>query len=512
MRILTLFFLFLLPTFHLLASERILKADFRNRPPEMFVNESSISGPLKDILEAAAKQIEYKVKWRVAPFSKSLEGLNNGSVDIVPRTIRNKEREAFINYLGPISIQRKDIRFLVRKGKEKTTNRYEDIQNLRIGAKSKTAYFSKFDRDTSLKKVLIDSDEKLAGLLAENKVDAIIVLDQAPLEKAFEKRQFKNYDYALYRHAQSIGNYFGMSKKSSQKHIFLQLNQILLDMVANGQIDDIYKKYGITRELSDNNPNNLTEVEKSWLKDNPGPYRVHNELAWPPFNYNENGKPTGYSIEYMDLLARKLGLQIEYISGPDWNGFLDMMRTDQLDIMLNIAQTQDRLKYLHFTKPFVNNSIVIITRKGNESIRSLGDLVGKSVSLPKGFFQQEILEKSYPDIKLHLVNGQNEALQAVTAGIVDATIGELAVQNYLIAKGLLTNLKIAAVIPGDMMSRDLRLAVRKDQKILRDILQKGINGINQAEFLLLQKKWFGDTSQKTESKENDIKLTDEEVT
>ena len=82
----------------------------------------------------------------------------------------------------------------------------------------------------------------------------------------------------------------------------------------------------------------LTMEEKVWLREHPK-IRVHNEMDWPPFNFNENGRPQGLSIDYMNLVASTAGLQVEYISGPTWQQFLDMTRSDELDVMLNINQT-----------------------------------------------------------------------------------------------------------------------------------------------------------------------------
>ena len=89
----------------------------------------------------------------------------------------------------------------------------------------------------------------------------------------------------------------------------------------------------------------LTDAEQSWLKQNPV-IRVHNEKDWPPFNYFEYGRPRGLSIDYMDLVAKNLGLDVKYITGPSWNEFLEMVKRKELDVMLNIVKTEDRQKYL----------------------------------------------------------------------------------------------------------------------------------------------------------------------
>jgi hypothetical protein len=62
----------------------------------------------------------------------------------------------------------------------------------------------------------------------------------------------------------------------------------------------------------------LSVAEKAWLEVHPV-IRVHNEMSWPPFNFNIKTKPMGYSIDYMNLLAENLGIKIEYISGHGSN-------------------------------------------------------------------------------------------------------------------------------------------------------------------------------------------------
>lgn len=75
----------------------------------------------------------------------------------------------------------------------------------------------------------------------------------------------------------------------------------------------------------------LTELQRKWLHDefktvNPGRIsltpkeeafieahpiiRVHNEQNWAPFNFYEHGEAVGFSIDYMNMLAKRIGLPI----------------------------------------------------------------------------------------------------------------------------------------------------------------------------------------------------------
>ncbi len=233
------------------AEENILRADFRHRPPEMIIEGKNRLGPLKDIIEEAAKKIGYKIKWRNAPFPRSLEDLKNGVIDILPRTVRIEEREKFINYLGPIGYQEKNILFLVKKGQENLINRYEDLKGLKIAVKRKAAYFKRFDEDTTLNKQGLRDDDNMVQMFDLGRFDTMAVLDPASLEKAMATYNITNYAYANYKHIQNSGNYYGMSKKSSNVGIYHQLNESLLNMAKSGEITKIYRRYGVQPPFQD---------------------------------------------------------------------------------------------------------------------------------------------------------------------------------------------------------------------------------------------------------------------
>jgi len=126
------------------SAEKVLLADYRPRPPEMVVDEKTghFSRPLIDILEEAAHKVGYSIKWRQAPFQRSLKELELGVIDVVPRVVLDEERKAFVAYLGPIGYQEKDIVFLVRKGQENLISSYEDLKKITIGVKQDAFYLT----------------------------------------------------------------------------------------------------------------------------------------------------------------------------------------------------------------------------------------------------------------------------------------------------------------------------------------------------------------------------------
>jgi len=260
-----------------------------------------------------------------------------------------------------------------------------------------------------------------------------------------------------------------------------------------------------TNSLGQDTPLRLTTEEYAWLKDHPV-IRVHNETDWPPFNFAENGTPKGYSIDFMNLVAKKAGLEVDYITGPTWNDFLGMMKHGDLDVMLNIVKTSERKKYLLFTPHYAINPNTILCRR-EAGYEKLEQLFGKIVSIPKGFFYEEILTRDYPQITILTVKNTLESMKAVSFGKADAAFGELAVFNYLLGKHMMTELMVA----GEVKTEDpelalLNMATRKDLPHLATILTKGIRAITTGEKKALQVRWLGQTEAETPK----IDLTSEE--
>jgi polar amino acid transport system substrate-binding protein len=245
----------------------------------------------------------------------------------------------------------------------------------------------------------------------------------------------------------------------------------------------------------------LTSEEQLFLVAHPT-LRVHNETNWPPFNFAIAGRPSGFSIDYMNLLASRLGIDVEYVTGPTWDQFLQMIRAADIDVMLNIIKTSQRDTFLLFTAPYLEMSAGIYVHEGTPEITSLEDLAGKTVALARGFYTQELLERYYPEIKLKLFDDMQQTLEAVAYGQADATLGKISVVKYLIERNFITNVKLAGQVKDERFNSNLRLAVSKENPLLRDILQKAMGLISEQEMIALRRKW----SSYTESVTGDRKM------
>lgn len=243
----------------------------------------------------------------------------------------------------------------------------------------------------------------------------------------------------------------------------------------------------------------LAAAELAWVRDHPV-LRVSNEMDWPPFDFNKEGQPQGYSIDLLNLIAKRIGFKLEYTYGPSWNELQEMVRQKELDIVHSLNRSRFREQFLLFTKPYISTQTVIVTSKSNRSIQDISGLKGKTIAVIEGYHQKEVLHQRIQGVKYVVVNSPLEALKSVAAGNADATIRFNCVANYLIHHHMLTNLRLAGQfsLQEDNL-QDLFFGVRNDWPMLRQILQKGLDSISREEVNQLKQKWFILSGQPTQA-------------
>jgi polar amino acid transport system substrate-binding protein len=204
---------------------------------------------------------------------------------------------------------------------------------------------------------------------------------------------------------------------------------------------------------------NLTDKERDFLKKHPV-ITAHNEADYPPYNFFAEGKAKGFSIDYLNLLADRLGIKVKYISGYTWSEYMEMARNNQIDVMLNIMRTPQREKFLHFTQPYAGTKKAIFAN--DSTIQTLRDLSGKTVSVIRGYFMQHFLEAYHPDIKLKLEKDARSCIASVKDNSSSATVGSSGIMSYLMKENKLY-LAYGHLIKDRRLSLDLNIATSSAQ-------------------------------------------------
>ncbi len=148
---------------------------------------------------------------------------------------------------------------------------------------------------------------------------------------------------------------------------------------------------------------------------------IATEGTWSPWTYHdESGKLTGYDIEVGRLIAKKLGVEPQFVEGK-WDGLLAGISAGRYDIMINgVDMTPEREKAYRFTEPYAYNRTVVMTAENNETIKTMADLKGKLTANTISSTYAEVAEKY--GAKVNGVDDLNQTFELLLSGRIDATL------------------------------------------------------------------------------------------
>ena len=219
----------------------------------------------------------------------------------------------------------------------------------------------------------------------------------------------------------------------------------------------------------------LTESEKTWIAQHPV-VRFGYDPGWGPFSYRDNdGGFAGIDRDFLKLLEQRLGLTFQPVHSGSWTEAYEGAKAGAADFLVGTAEDEARLKDFVFTRPYNSFPLVLVSRQDSPTMLSIDQLRDRKVALVDGYVGTLTLLRDEPQIQPVMVRSIEEAFLAVSSGRADVAMTNIANANYIIKSLGLTNLKITGVLS---YLFDLRYAVRRDQPVLRDILDKGVASLS----------------------------------
>ena len=204
----------------------------------------------------------------------------------------------------------------------------------------------------------------------------------------------------------------------------------------------------------------------------------------------DDGKYTGFDIEFAEEISKKIGKKIEY-QPIDWTMKESELKNGNIDFIWNgFSITDERKKELDFTKAYLKNKQIIITLKDSD-IKTKEDLNGKVVAAQDQSSAVDAIG-DYKDNFKELVtfSTNDEALRDLEAGRCDAVVADEVLSKYYINLKGADNYKVLADNFGE---EEYAVGVRKGDKELVDAWNKAYDElVKDGTASELSKKWFGD--------------------
>ena len=213
--------------------------------------------------------------------------------------------------------------------------------------------------------------------------------------------------------------------------------------------------------------------------------RVGTDATFPPMEFVDGGKRTGFDIELTEALAKVMGRQIEWVD-IDFKGLIPGLISKRFDLAMSaIYITDDRKKVVDFTDAYYAGGLVAMVKEGS-SIRKLGDLDGKKVTVQVGTKSVGYLQQNFPKVERVEVEKNQEMFNLVDIGRADAAVtGKPAAYQYVRTR---PGLK---VLEEQITTEEYGIAVRKDTPELTKAVNAALAKLKaDGTYAAIVKKWF----------------------
>ncbi len=152
----------------------------------------------------------------------------------------------------------------------------------------------------------------------------------------------------------------------------------------------------------------------------------------------KDGQPEGYDPDVARLVGKYLGVPVEFVSVTGANRIPNLLsgKVDMLICLFGI--TPERALQVWYSIPYASEAATLVAPESRK-VKSVDDLAGLKVGVPRGAMQDLILTPLVADKKINLQRFDDEAtgLQAMISGQID-----------LVGTGLLVNRTLNRNDPG----------------------------------------------------------------
>ena len=145
----------------------------------------------------------------------------------------------------------------------------------------------------------------------------------------------------------------------------------------------------------------------------------------PKVYTDEKGRPAGLFVELLERIAHDEGWRLHYVH-CEWSRCLAMLQQGKIDLMPDVAFSDERARYFDFHTVSVASSWSQVYSSSRLKVMSLADLAGKRVAILRGGIQESYFAKlmagGHYDYQPVLVPSLEQGYDAVMTGQADAVV------------------------------------------------------------------------------------------
>jgi polar amino acid transport system substrate-binding protein len=217
---------------------------------------------------------------------------------------------------------------------------------------------------------------------------------------------------------------------------------------------------------------------------------VGTESTYPPYEFrDENNELKGFDIDLMEAIADKAGFKIEWQDMP-FDSLIPALISNKIDIIAaGLSATPERAERVAFSIPYEISLSTFIVKKGNDSIKAVEDLKGKTVTAQLGTVQ-ETYSKGLEDVHVKAFQKFDDCVREVALGRADATLMDKPVALKFVKQKDFEG-KVQIAFDQEITGAGKALAMNLGEEKLIAAVNKALEKMEQTgELQELKEKWF----------------------
>lgn len=425
--------------------------------------DGSYDGMDVQYLDALCEYADWNVEYvECDSWDEALSLLSEQKVDLVGSAQFSEERAQIYQYASLPS----GYTFGAIAAKGDSTLAYEDFQAMKdinfgmVETYVRKAEFLQYMKDNGLKTPRVKYYETTADLLTaleDGEIDAYIhtfteVREGHRLLGRFAPMPFY---YITYQ-----GN----------DDVLRELNQAVADLkISRPELEtELMNKFYQSRL---DKTVVFTTEEKSYIADK-GKIHVGYLDGYYPFSYEDNGECNGLARELLDAELGFAGLQIQYEKYDSPQEARNALEDGSVDILSYCTDTKEELSGygFHMIKEYAEIPLVIAMKED----KTLGEI--KTLATVSYLSSDAAAAFDMAQVNLRIYDTQQECLDAVAKGVVDAVLCDGYLSEYLMGTEVsYSKMKINSVLSRE---HNISIAVREDSTQLAGILNKTIEMVD----------------------------------
>ncbi len=209
--------------------------------------------------------------------------------------------------------------------------------------------------------------------------------------------------------------------------------------------------------------------------------------SYPPYSFlNSKGEPVGICVDLWKEWQKVTGITVN-ISLIDWESAISMVKEGKADVIDGIFYSDERGKYLDFTKPFDEVKTVIFFDKRLSGISGIDSIKGFKIGVKSGDYDAAYLLNHGVGNLTYYPSYEDLVKAAKSSEIHIFVIDEPSGMYYLGKYGLLNEFKESPPLYKSSLYR----AVKKGRKDLVKLINDGFDKVPKSEVENIMKKWKG---------------------